>query len=65
MLKDLLKDNIQEYCKKQNLSISAFEKKCGLGNGTINGWKKSSPRLDSIEKISITTGISVTKLLKK
>lgn len=56
---------ILKYCKENNLSISAFEKKCGIGNGTISAWKDGSvPSLRTLEKIEKTTGITVSELVK-
>lgn len=56
-----------EYCKKNNLSISAFEKMCGLTNGTVNGWKVkgSNPSFTTMQKIVKATGISISKWLKE
>ena len=31
---------IIRYCEENNISISAFEKKCKIGNGTIGKWEK-------------------------
>ena len=31
---------IIRYCEENNISISAFEKKCNIGNGTIGKWEK-------------------------
>jgi len=58
-------ETIVEYCKKNNLSISAFEKKCGIANGIISSYKDngSKPNLTTIEKISNATGMSVAKLI--
>lgn len=51
---------IIEYCKKNNISISAFEKKCDIGNGTIGRWKDGSePSLESLRKIAVVTNIPV------
>lgn len=55
---------IMEYCEKNSLSIAAFEKKCNIGNGTIGRWEKGSkPSLDTLEKISKVTGITVAELV--
>lgn len=56
-----------EYCIKNNLSTSAFEKKCGLSNGTVNGWKTkgSNPSLTTLQKIEKATKIPVHKWLKE
>lgn len=56
---------ILEYCEKNNLSISAFEKKCGLANGTVKGWENgSNPSLNSLYKIEKSTKIPVKKWLE-
>lgn len=55
---------VEAFCKKSNIAISAFEKKCGLGNGTIGGWAEGArPRIDSLEKVSIEMGITLAELL--
>jgi transcriptional regulator with XRE-family HTH domain len=54
---------VEAYCKKNNIAISAFEKKCGLGNGTIGGWVESNPRIDSLEKVAAEMGITLVELL--
>ena len=60
----MLYKKIVEYCKKNNMPLSSFEKKCNLGNGTIKGWKKSNPRIDSLQKAANEMGISVAELLE-
>lgn len=54
-----------EYCNKHKISISAFEKKCGLTNGTVNGWRArgGEPSLTTVKKISEATKIPVQKWL--
>lgn len=54
-------EKVVDYCKKNNLSISAFENKCDIGNGTIGRWKNddSKPSLSTLEKIENFTGIPV------
>ena len=34
--------NVVAYCEENNLSIHAFEKKCGLGNGVVGRWKDNN-----------------------
>lgn len=59
-------ENVCAYCEKKNLPIYEFEKLCGLGNGTVAGWKddKTKPTLKTLEKISSATGLSINKLIK-
>lgn len=56
---------IQEYCKKNHISIYSFEEKAGIGNGTIAKWSTSNPSLSSLEKISKITGISLGTLARQ
>lgn len=56
---------VEDYCKKNNIAISVFEKKCGLGNGTISGWVNSNPRIDSLQKVATEMGISLAELLEE
>lgn len=55
---------IKKWCKENNVSISALEKKCDLGNGTIGGWDKSTPRVDNLMAVSKVTGLSIDELIK-
>ena len=61
----MLYKKIKSYCKENHISLAAFEKRCGLGNGTIKGWISSSPRLDSLDKVSKETGMTIAELLDK
>lgn len=59
---------IIQYCSKNNLSISAFEKLCGIGNGTVGRWNPeiegfSNPSFDTLVKISKATGITMAELV--
>ena len=56
-------EKVINYCKEKKLSISAFEKKCNIGNGTIGKWAKenSRPSLQTLEKIAIATNIPISK----
>lgn len=63
--KILIYQKIIEYCEKKNLNVSSFEKKCGLTNGTVNGWKNGSkPSLDSLQKIESATKIKVQRWIE-
>jgi transcriptional regulator with XRE-family HTH domain len=59
----LILEQIENWCKENNTSISALEKKCGLGNATIGKWDKSMPRIDTLQKVSDVTKIPITKLI--
>lgn len=55
---------IEQWCKENNTSIAALEKKCELGNATIRGWETRSPRVDSLQKVSEVTGIPMADLIE-
>lgn len=56
-------EKVMEYCEKNNLSVLAFERKCGLANATVAGWKKKGydPALATLQKIASATGIPIEK----
>ena len=54
------------YCNQNRLSVSAFEKKCGIANGTVGKWKDGgNPSLETLQKIVSTTGISIEEWMKE
>ncbi|MFR1834193.1 MAG: helix-turn-helix domain-containing protein [Lachnospiraceae bacterium] len=57
---------VKAYCEENNLSISSFEKKCNIGNGTISRWENddSKPSLATLEKIEKATGIRIEEWLR-
>ena len=62
----MIYNKIMDYCNKNSLSVSAFEKKCGLANGTVGKWKDGgNPSLDTLQKIVLTTGIPIDEWMKE
>lgn len=61
----MILDKVEAYCRQVNLPIYQFEKRCGLGNGTVSGWKYSMPNYSSMEKVAKEMGITVSELLKE
>lgn len=63
----MLYDNVQQLCKKHNISIFKLEQTCGIGNGAIGKWngKVSTPRIDTLKTIADYFGVSVDELLKE
>ena len=59
----MLYERVVEYCERNGMTISAFEKHCGLANGTVAKWKDNpgGARIDTILKIVERTGISIQK----
>lgn len=48
----MILDKIESLCKEKRISISKLEKECGIGNGTISRWNKSSPRSDNLKTVA-------------
>ena len=54
------------YCNQNSLSVSAFEKKCGLANGTVGKWRYGgNPSLETLQKIVSSTGIPIEEWMKE
>ncbi len=60
----VLYKKIKKICNSKGISISRLEKDCEIGNGTIRGWERSNPRIDSLKKVSDYLGIAIEDLLK-
>lgn len=61
----MIYDNIKEICNKKNISISALEKKAGIGNGTIGKWRLYEPNIASLSKVADALDIPISKLMKR
>ena len=58
--------NVVAYCKENGLSISGFEKLCGIGNGVIDDWKNGNrnPSVATLQKMEKATGIPIADWMK-
>lgn len=45
-------EKIISLCKEKGISIARLESECGIGNGTIARWDKSTPNLRSLQKVA-------------
>lgn len=50
---------VARYCEKRGITVSEFERACGLTQGIVRKWEKHSPTLANIERISAGTGLTV------
>lgn len=57
-------EKIEKLCKERGISITALEKMAHLGNGTIHGWKTSSPTLDKLQIVATVLEVKVSDLLE-
>ena len=60
----MIYSNVKEICDKQGISISELEKRANLGNGTVGGWRKSSPKIANVQAVAKVLGVKLEKLLK-
>ena len=56
-------NKVINYCKENNLSVTAFEQKCGLPNGIVGKWNIHGfvPKIETVKKIVSATGIPIEK----
>ena len=59
----MLYEKIKQEAEKQNISISALERKAGLGNATIKGWNKSSPSVKNLCAVANVLNVSIEYFL--
>ena len=54
-------EQVVEYCQNAGISISYFEKLCGIGNGAVGRWKGGHvfPSMGTLSKMEKTTGIPI------
>lgn len=64
---NLVYERVIQLINEQRLTKAKVEAACGLGNGTIEGWKegKQGPSINSLEKVAGVLGVSLEELVKK
>ena len=58
-------ETINKEAEKRGMSIRQLERFAGLGNGTIDKWKESSPKLETLEKVAAALGMNETTLINR
>ena len=61
--KILLYEKVAELCQNNNLAIAKLERECEMGNGTVRGWKNSSPSIENLKKVADYFNITVDELI--
>lgn len=61
----MLLENIQRLCEKNNITLWSLERKLKIGNGVIAKWARSSPRVETVQKVADYFGVAVDDLLAK
>lgn len=58
-------DRLEELRKKQGIGQGKLEKELGISNGSINKWKISMPKADTLEKVADYYNVTTDYLLEK
>lgn len=56
-------ERIKIKLNQKNMSIKAYEKEIGLGNGTIAKWEKQVPRIDKLILVANSLQVSLDWLV--
>lgn len=60
----MIYERIKNEADRHKITIAELEKKSGLGNGVIGGWRTASPNARKLEAVADVLGVSVDYLLK-
>lgn len=61
----MLYEKVSDLCRKNNITIAKLERECVIGNGTIRGWKNSSPSVENLKKVADYFDIAVDELISE
>ncbi len=56
----MIYDKVKALCEEQGISIRECEKRAGLGNATIAGWKTNEPKLWTINAVAKALGVPLS-----
>lgn len=56
-------EKVKKYCEKNSITLAEFERMCGIGNGTVDDWDRSEPKLSSLLKVAAATKTPITDWL--
>ena len=48
----MLYEKVAALCQNNNVTIAKLERECEMGNGTVRGWKNSSPSIENLKKVA-------------
>lgn len=61
----MLFENIKALCKSRDITVAQLERTIHVGNGTLQKWKRVSPRADKLQKVASYFDVSVDYLLDR
>lgn len=56
-------EKIKSLCDERGITVMELEKRAGLGNGVIGGWRESEPKISSLKAVADVLGIPITELI--
>lgn len=56
-------ERVKALCDEADLTIMECEKRAGLANGTIGGWRSSEPKITSLQAVASVLGVSFMDLI--
>ena len=60
----MIYERIKAEADRRGITIADLEKKSGLGNGVIGGWRTASPNARKLEAVADKLEVTVDYLLK-
>lgn len=60
----MIYERIKAEADAQRITIAELEKRSGISNGVIGGWRTASPNARKLEAVADTLGVTVDYLLK-
>lgn len=61
----MLLENIKRLCQERGISQTNLEIACGIGNGVIGKWSRSSPSVKNLQKVADYFGVTLDELVKE
>lgn len=60
----MIYERIKSEADSQNITIAELERRSGLSNGVIGGWRTAAPNARKLEAVADVLGVTVDYLLK-
>lgn len=59
----MLVHNIEALCEEHGISVTQLERELDISQGTIRTWRKRSPNLNTLLKVTTYFQVSIDQLL--
>ena len=61
----MLLDRVKALCKEKGVTLGEMREACGIGNGTMNKWDKTTPSLTNLKSIADYFDIPICSLIEE